>query len=480
MGHYPILWETNRGCPFRCTFCDWGSNTAAKVTKFELDRLYQEVDWFQQNNVDYIFCCDANFGMLKRDVEIAQYIADVKSKYGNPRTVFVQSTKNATERAYETQRILHEAGLGKGVALSMQSMDAHTLENIKRDNISLETYWEMQRRFSKIGVETYTDLIIGLPGETYDSFADGVDLLISQGQHNRINIQNLAILPNAEMGVPEYIKSFGMELVKSKIGVIHGSNKELDDDVLEEQELVIATDSMGREDWVRARVYGYIAGLFMFDKLCQLPIIIAHKQTGINYRNILEGIAKADEDRFPIVREIVDSLQDTAESIQQGGPVFQFSKKFLGINWHPNEIVFMRLFDEGMTDQFYEEFGRLLQSIIVGNDCDPLDDTLLDDALLLNRSLFKYPFVDQDLELDLTFNVWSFYKSIRQGDLIDLVRENERVLIDRTSEQWHDFDQWCREVVWYAYTKGAYFYPCTVIDPSGKESKNETEERSAA
>ena len=24
------LWETNRGCPFSCTFCDWGSATAAK------------------------------------------------------------------------------------------------------------------------------------------------------------------------------------------------------------------------------------------------------------------------------------------------------------------------------------------------------------------------------------------------------------------------------------------------------------------
>src|SRR5262249_29656407 len=32
------LWETNRGCPFQCTFCDWGSATATKVNQFALDR----------------------------------------------------------------------------------------------------------------------------------------------------------------------------------------------------------------------------------------------------------------------------------------------------------------------------------------------------------------------------------------------------------------------------------------------------------
>ena len=42
------LWETNRGCPFRCTFCDWGSATAAKVTKFGEERLFAEVDWFAE------------------------------------------------------------------------------------------------------------------------------------------------------------------------------------------------------------------------------------------------------------------------------------------------------------------------------------------------------------------------------------------------------------------------------------------------
>ncbi|HEY2875971.1 MAG TPA: cobalamin-dependent protein, partial [Reyranella sp.] len=168
------LWETNRGCPFRCTFCDWGSATAGKVTKFGEERLYREVDWFAKRKIEYIFCCDANFGIQKRDVDIANYVADVKKTTGYPVALSVQNTKNATERAYLTQKILSDAGLNKGVALSMQSVDMPTLEAIKRDNISLGTYMELQRRFTKDKVETYSDLILGLPGETYESFVRGV------------------------------------------------------------------------------------------------------------------------------------------------------------------------------------------------------------------------------------------------------------------------------------------------------------------
>src|SRR6185437_4725845 len=287
--HWIGLWETNRGCPFQCTFCDWGSATAGKVTKFGMERLLAEVDWFSRNKIEYIFCCDANFGIQKRDIEIAQYVAKVKAATGYPVALSVQNTKNATERAYQTQKILSDAGLNKGVALSMQSVDMTTLEAIKRDNISLDTYMELQRRFTRDKVETYSDLILALPGETYDSFVDGVQLLIETGQHNRIQFNNLSILPNAEMGDPAYQKKYGMETIESKIINIHGERVELEDDVPEVQQLVIATAAMPREAWQRTRAFCWITALLHFDKLFQIPLIAAHELAGISYREMLEA-----------------------------------------------------------------------------------------------------------------------------------------------------------------------------------------------
>ena len=45
--------------------------------------------------------------------------------------VFPVQNTNATERAYTTQKIIADAGLNKGVALSMQSLDPHTLKTLK-------------------------------------------------------------------------------------------------------------------------------------------------------------------------------------------------------------------------------------------------------------------------------------------------------------------------------------------------------------
>ena len=91
----------------------------------------------------------------------------------------------------------------------------------------------MQRRFTRDRVETYSDMILGLPGETYDSFVNGIATLIENGQHNRIQFNNLSILPNAEMGDPAYQQRFGMVTVRSEIINIHGQRAALGDDVPE-------------------------------------------------------------------------------------------------------------------------------------------------------------------------------------------------------------------------------------------------------
>jgi radical SAM superfamily enzyme YgiQ (UPF0313 family) len=451
------LWETNRGCPFRCTFCDWGSATAAKVTKFGEDRLFREVDWFAQKKIEYIFCCDANFGIQKRDVDIANYVAAVKREKGYPVALSVQNTKNATERAYLTQKILSDAGLNKGVALSMQSVDMPTLEAIKRDNISLGTYMELQRRFTRDKVETYSDLILGLPGETYESFVRGVDQLMENGQHNRIQFNNLSILPNAEMGDPAYQAKYGMVTVESRIINIHGERVELDDDVPEVQDLVIATASTPLADWRRTRVFCWMTALLHFDKLFQIPLILAHGISGIAYRDMIEAFMAADPERYPMIAEINRFFESEASSIQQGGAEYVFSKEYLNIFWPADEYVFVKLTAEGKFDAFYEEAGRLLGETLQARSANlPID--VVEQAVRLNHAMVHQPFARGDLKVPLDYDLLDYWNKVRGGEPAMLRKTPMVVEIDRTSKPYDDLQRWCREIVWWGNKKGAYLY----------------------
>jgi hypothetical protein len=461
------LWETNRGCPFRCTFCDWGSATAAKVTKFGEERLFREVDWFASNRIEYIFCCDANFGIQKRDVDIARYVAKVKAETSFPRALSVQNTKNATERAYETQKLLSDAGLNKGVALSMQSVDTTTLESIKRDNISLETYMELQRRFTRDRVETYSDLILGLPGETYESFVRGVDLLVENGQHNRIQFNNLSILPNAEMGDPAYQAKYGMVTVESKIINIHGERVELDDDVHEMQDLVIATAAMPHADWRRTRVFCWMMALLHFDKLFQIPLLLAHNVFGVAYRDMIEAFIAADARDYPTVAGIVAFFDAEAHSIQRGGPEYVFSKEYLGIYWPADEYIFIKLTAERNFDAFYREAGMLLLTLLRERSPGSLL-AAIEEAVVLNGALVRQPFAHGDVTHRLNYDLLRFWTDMRNGEPATLTERAHNVTIDRSSKPYDDFQAWCREVVWWGNKKGAYLY-ANRVDAQEKE-----------
>ncbi|MBQ8016197.1 MAG: radical SAM protein, partial [Clostridia bacterium] len=197
--NFSAILETNRGCPFHCSFCDWGT-LGSRVRLFPMERIKAEMDWIAGHKIEYVYCADGNFGLFDRDEEIAEYIIALKKATGYPKNFRVCFTKNRTEFVKKICMRFNKYGLDKAQTLSFQSLSPATLENIGRKNISLEHFRELMSEYSRCGISTSSELILGLPGETKESFTRGICDLLEYGQHKAIQVYTCDLLPNSEMG----------------------------------------------------------------------------------------------------------------------------------------------------------------------------------------------------------------------------------------------------------------------------------------
>ena len=347
-----------------------------------------------------------------------------------------------------------QSGLSKGVLLAFQSLHKPTLKAVKRDNIKLETFYNLQRRFTSEGVETFSDIILGLPEETYDTFVEGVSTLIEMGQHNRIQFSNLSILPNAEMGDVEYQKKYGLEMVETKQINTHGSLGEWVDNIYETQELVIATNTLSRDDWIKCRSFGFMVALLHFDKLLQIPWIIMNVNYGVQYKNMVEGVMQAST---PVLSQAAKFFIDKARDIQTGGAEYCESEEYLKIFWPADEYFFIELVKEGMLEDFYAESLDIMLNIL--KDSGHKDyDRIIREAVAFNKNLIKVPFVDTDIDVELNYNIWDVFRANLIGEGIQIEEGTYNYTIDRSTKSWHTWDDWYRKVVWYGNKKGAYLY----------------------
>lgn len=193
--------ETNRGCPYQCTFCDWGSLTYSKIKQFPLSRVFDELDWAEKH-VTGIYFADANFGIfVDRDREIIDRLIQCHERNPKLSYVYINWAKNQKNDVIAMVRDMsrYPGLISNGLTVSTQSMTPQVLDIIKRSNLDQHKIQEIYDIVRTQGVTAYTELILGLPGESKTSFQDCVYELLELGVHNGVEVNQAQLFSNAEM-----------------------------------------------------------------------------------------------------------------------------------------------------------------------------------------------------------------------------------------------------------------------------------------
>ncbi|MDO8516215.1 MAG: hypothetical protein Q7S28_03125, partial [bacterium] len=459
--HKNVQWiagmETNRKCPFACTFCSW---PMGKPVLRPIEQVFQMLDnAILKYRAGYVFIFDANFGIFReRDLAIAEHIVKLKREHGLPRSANVQDGKNVEEWVYKIRKTLITGGIDSPAIIALQSIHPPTLKAIKRTNIKTESYKVNQARFASENIPTMTDLILALPEETLESFKFGVGEIMSWGQHDRIHFNNLSMTPDAEVTHRDQRRDHGIETVWINVENMHGVIGEKEE-VQEYEELAIATKALPREDWIRMRAFGWMTNFLHMNKFVQIPNVICHtagkdsQGESPRYDKLIDLFMSntLDPKKFPLLVEIRDYFIECARKIQRGEGQYSPAPEWLDIFWPSDEYMMIKLVRENNLHGFYAEAEQLLADNIV------IDRKLLHQAFQLGHSLLKLPFRTGEHIVKCDWNVLEVYRGARTGQAVELTPGEHKYRIDWSSDSWDTWEDWYKKVVWFCNRSGNYF-----------------------
>jgi len=342
-GRLAPMIETNRGCPFTCTFCCQGTRWYTKVHNFSKERLRDEIFYIarmireKSPAIGTLRIADSNYGMFERDIEISGYLGETQELYGWPTYIDATTGKNRPDRII---RSLEQVNGALVLYQAVQSLDDTVLRNVKRQTIKLEAYEQLRIHLRGRGLRSNSDLILGLPGETLQTHMTGLRKLLDSGISQVTNFQ-LMMLKGSELETREARRMFCFDtrfrVLPKNFGIYGGEN------VFDVEEVVVATDTLSFGDYLQARKVALASAAFWHD-------------------GYFEDVIAFGESLGMKRSEWLDALLDEME--QSTGAVKQFSQDFLAET--KNELFPTR---EACV-AFYsapENFARLLRGEIGDN-----------------------------------------------------------------------------------------------------------------
>jgi radical SAM superfamily enzyme YgiQ (UPF0313 family) len=249
-------YQTARGCPFVCTFCDYGRNQP--YFEFSLERVRAEFEVFKAQGARLLFNTDPTFNYSRKRAEgVLQLAIDIGLEVTHWFEVFPSLVN---DDLVELLQRSHHAYVGCGI----QTTNPVTMKNIRR-------VWKpdviapvLDKLGGRRNVTMTYEVIMGLPG---DSLADYKRSLSWVYDRNPANIQAfiLAVLPRTPIE---------QEIADGKWKV------EFDSDIGHE---ILATDHMSREDVYVGR------GITEWHRVLQGVFFRLHAVTRLPAADIIEA-----------------------------------------------------------------------------------------------------------------------------------------------------------------------------------------------
>ena len=428
--------ETNRGCPYHCSFCDW-CDYDLPMRLFPMERVKKDLEWISEHKISYCMCVDSNFGLFERDEEIAEIAVSMKKKNGFPDKFGACFAKNKTDRIYTINKLFNDVGMSKGVSLAFQSMSEEVLENISRKNMNKDKLSDQLELYHKAGIPTYTELILGLPGETLKSFSEGICELLERGQHDSINVFRCEVYPNSTLSNKDYMEKFGIKTAINKLNINHCA---IDSAVFSGGlEYIIETSTMSEEDLVKATIFSACIQSVHCHGLLQCFAIYLHNAKGVPYYNFYDAFINYFEEREGVIGDTIRRISKCIESTAHSEVDLSYiNREFGDITWPYEEAMLLDYIYK--LDDFYKE----AEEFIKGYD---IEEDVMNELMSYQKNTIVVP-SSNDVTEKYSYD-WKtyFYNILANKDA--KLEKKETELHFFAEDVPADWENYAKKIIWY-------------------------------
>src|SRR5256885_5064227 len=187
--------ETVRGCRSHCTFCFYPRSSSVLRT-LDVPQSADLVAALRDRGARQVTFLDPTFNHRPGFAELLDAFVAVNAQ----RTISFFAEIRAEGLTAEHARKLARAGFDK-LEIGLQTVNRATLARVRRGG-SPALVAGAARMLHDAGIALLVDLIVGLPGDTTDDGARGVDFLLENGLGGDAQVLPPSLLPRTAMRAP--------------------------------------------------------------------------------------------------------------------------------------------------------------------------------------------------------------------------------------------------------------------------------------